>query len=137
MKIDQVLEIVAAVIVRDDQVLICQRKEDTSHPLKWEFPGGKIEDSESPHEALHRELVEELAIDVTIEDELLDYDYTYPNGLTVHLTFFLISDFVPEPINLAFADIQWVAVGELDEYDFLDGDRSIINFLQYTFPEIP
>jgi len=137
MKIDEVLEIAAGVIVRDDQVLICQRKEDTSHPMQWEFPGGKIEDGESPRDALRREMVEELAIDVNIDEELLDYEYTYSNGLTVHLTFFLISDFVPEPINLAFADIQWVAVGELDEYDFLDGDQSIINFLQYTFPESP
>ena len=53
--------VVAAIIERDGKVLIGQRRRDDSHPLKWEFPGGKIEPGESPQEALQRELEEELA----------------------------------------------------------------------------
>ncbi|MCF7803762.1 MAG: 8-oxo-dGTP diphosphatase MutT [Candidatus Marinimicrobia bacterium] len=134
MKINKPLDIAAGILMNeDDQVLICQRKEETSHPLKWEFPGGKIEDGETPREALRRELVEELAVDIKIEDELVAYDYTYPNGLTVNLTFYMITDYLPDPMNLAFADIRWVDIAELDEYDFLDGDQSVINLLKLTY----
>ena len=111
-------------------MLLCQRRENTSHPLKWEFPGGKIEDTETPREALHREMVEELALDVTIGDELISYDFTYPNGLTVDLTFYEIEDFTPQPVNLAFTDIRWVSISNLDRYDILEGDVSIVNYLQ-------
>jgi len=131
----QVQKIAAGVIFKDSKVLICQRSEEGSFPLKWEFPGGKIEPGESPREALRRELVEELAIDITIEEELLSYEYIYPGGFTVHLTFFLITDFVPEPVNLQFHDIKWVSVDSLEDYDFLEGDQSLINLLQYRSPE--
>ena len=126
--------IAAGVIWRDDKVLICQRSEGSLHPLEWEFPGGKIEPGESPRDALARELVEELALDATIEDELLAYEYIYPGGYTVHLTFFLIRKFVPEPANLQFHQIEWAPIDKLNDYDFLEGDQSIINLLQYKSP---
>jgi len=136
MKINKPLNIAAGILINDEnQVLICQRKEDTSHPLKWEFPGGKIEEGETPREALRRELVEELAVDIQIDDELVEYDYTYPNGRTVNLTFYTITDYLPEPMNLTFADIQWIDIADLDEYDFLDGDQSVINLLQFTYTD--
>ncbi|MBD3276262.1 MAG: NUDIX domain-containing protein [Candidatus Marinimicrobia bacterium] len=132
MEIIDSKDIVAAIIVRDDEVLICQRAEDTSFPLKWEFPGGKVEDGEEPREALQRELVEELAIDADIGDEILAYDFTYPNGVTVDLQFYLVKNFVPDPMNLEFNAIAWVSIEDLDAYDFLEGDRSIINYLQFS-----
>lgn len=132
MEINEPKDIVAAVIARNDQVLICQRAEDTSFPLKWEFPGGKVEDGESATEALQRELVEELAIDAEIGDEILAYDFTYPNGVTVNLQFYLVKEYVPDPMNLEFNAIAWVTIDDLDAYDFLDGDRSIINYLQFS-----
>jgi 8-oxo-dGTP diphosphatase len=132
MEINDPKDIVAAIIVRDDAVLICQRAEDTSFPLKWEFPGGKVEDGEEPREALQRELVEELAIDADIGDEILAYDFTYPNGVTVNLQFYLVNNFVPDPMNLEFNAVAWVSIEDLDAYDFLEGDRSIINYLQFS-----
>lgn len=132
MEINDPKDIVAAIIVRDDEVLICQRAEDTSFPLKWEFPGGKVEDGEEPREALQRELVEELAIDADIGDEILAYDFTYPNGVTVNLQFYLVNNFVPDPMNLEFNAVAWVSIEDLDAYDFLEGDRSIINYLQFS-----
>lgn len=132
----QVQQIAAGVVFKDSKVLICQRSEEGSFPLKWEFPGGKIEPGESPREALRRELVEELAIDITIEEELLAYEYIYPGGFTVHLTFFLVTDFVPEPVNLQFNKIDWADINSLDDYDFLEGDQSLINLLQYQSSDL-
>jgi len=132
----KVQRIAAGVVFKDSKVLICQRSEEGSFPLKWEFPGGKIEPGESSKEALRRELVEELAIDITIEEELLSYEYIYPGGFTVHLTFFLVTDFVPEPINLQFNQIDWAEIDSLDDYDFLEGDQSLINLLQYQSSEL-
>ncbi|MCU1256222.1 MAG: hydrolase, partial [Candidatus Angelobacter sp.] len=53
-------QVVAALVVRDGKILICQRTEDQAMPLKWEFPGGKVERDEDLRDALHRELEEEL-----------------------------------------------------------------------------
>ena len=58
------MEVVAGVLERDGQVLICQRKHGTRHGLRWEFPGGKMEPGETPEQALARELREELNVAV-------------------------------------------------------------------------
>jgi mutator protein MutT len=72
--------VVAALIVKDDKLLVCQRTRHQTMPLKWEFPGGKIEEGEQPRAALRRELEEELGIHATIGDELARIQHEYPNG---------------------------------------------------------
>ena len=62
--------VVAALIFQDDKILVCQRTRHQTMPLKWEFPGGKIEEGEQPRDALHRELEEELGIDAKIGPEV-------------------------------------------------------------------
>ena len=62
--------VVAALILKDDQILACQRTRHQPMPLKWEFPGGKIEEGEQPRDALRRELEEELGIEATIGNEV-------------------------------------------------------------------
>ena len=62
--------VVAALIVKDGAILVCQRTRHQPMPLKWEFPGGKIEDGEQPRDALRRELGEELGIDAKVGDEV-------------------------------------------------------------------
>ena len=68
--------VVAGVLIRDNRILICQRRADQAHALKWEFPGGKLEAGESPEQALVRELREELGIESTPIRELMRYEYT-------------------------------------------------------------
>ena len=69
--------VVAGVLERDGKILICRRRADQPHPLKWEFPGGKIEAGESPEFALMRELREELGIEATAGAELMRYEFAY------------------------------------------------------------
>src|SRR5205085_4610829 len=88
-------QVVAAIITResDDKLLICQRRKEQPLPLKWEFPGGKIEAGEEPVAALKRELEEELGIDANVGAELTSFVHTYKNGGGVELKFFRVNDF--------------------------------------------
>jgi 8-oxo-dGTP diphosphatase len=116
--------------------LICQRRHDAAFALKWEFPGGKIEDRESEADALRRELKEELAIDVRESDFVSGYTYSYEDGPTVFLRFHWVKSFQGEPQNLVFEQISWVTPGDLVNLDFLEGDRRLIMQIierQHTF----
>ena len=120
--------VAAGLLVRDESLLICQRREDQPMPLKWEFPGGKIDPGEDPRAALRRELREELAIDATIGIEVLRLEYNYPSAL-VELHFFLVTRWHGEIQNRIFRAVQWVHRAELPQYDFLEADRSLIDDL--------
>src|SRR4051795_4612172 len=90
-------QVVAGLIVQDDgpgrKILICQRTKHQSMPLKWEFPGGKIERGEQPRTALKRELEEELGIDATIGEEVERIRHQYANGSSVELRFYIVQEF--------------------------------------------
>jgi 8-oxo-dGTP diphosphatase len=121
--------VVAAVIERNQQILIGQRKRGGNHALKWEFPGGKVEPGEEPQEALERELREELAIAAKIGEELDRYDVRYADGPLTHLIFYRVTQFEGEPQNLDFEQILWESPAQLAQYDFLAGDRAFIEKL--------
>ena len=118
--------VVAAIIERAGRILIAQRRNSGHHPLKWEFPGGKVEPGETPEAALIRELHEELAITARIQSELMRYDYQYPGRSRIHLIFYRVVDFDGSPQNLDFAQIRWEQPEKLRDYDFLEGDRKFI-----------
>ena len=72
--------VVAALIVKDDLILACQRTRHQPMPLKWEFPGGKMEDGEQPRDAMRRELEEELGIVADVGVEVARIVHEYPGG---------------------------------------------------------
>lgn len=121
--------VVAAVIVKDGKLLVCQRTRHQTMPLKWEFPGGKIEEGEQPRDALHRELEEELGIDATIGDEIVRLQHRYPNGMMVELRFFIVREYRGEIENRIFRDLQWSEPKDLESYDFLEADASLVKDL--------
>lgn len=121
--------VVAGVIVRSGRVLIGQRRSTDRHPFKWEFPGGKIEDGESPADALRRELREELGIEAVIGPEVARYQHKYPNRPTFLLLFHRVESFSGEPRNLCFEQIVWELPGNLPSYDFLEGDVEFVRKL--------
>jgi 8-oxo-dGTP diphosphatase len=121
--------VVAGLILRDGKLLICQRTKHQPMPLKWEFPGGKIEEGEQPRAALHRELQEELGIQATVGNEVARLVHEYRNGGAVELRFFLIPDYTGEAENLIFEDIRWVETSELPDFDFLEADLPLVRDL--------
>jgi 8-oxo-dGTP diphosphatase len=119
--------VVAAVIERDGSVLIAQRKRTGRHPLKWEFPGGKVEPNEAPPAAVVRELEEELAIHARVDGEIMRYEFQYPGRPPILLIFYRVTEFAGEPKNLDFEQLAWVARARLADYDFLEGDAEFIS----------
>jgi 8-oxo-dGTP diphosphatase len=120
--------VVAAVIERSDRrLLIGQRRKNDSSPLKWEFPGGKVRDGESPEVALARELQEELGVTLVKSVELGRVRHQYaetPDELEIRFFAAAIeeSDVVPQ----AFEKIAWALPKELGDYDFLAANRELI-----------
>ena len=123
------MRVVAAIIVKNKSVLICQRKAGQQYAGKWEFPGGKVEPGEELRAALERELREELGIDATIGPEITRYEYTYPGRAPIQIVFYKVGEFEGEPRNLIFEEIRWETIVNLPAYDFLDGDIDFVNNL--------
>jgi 8-oxo-dGTP diphosphatase len=119
-------QVVAGLIVREGKVLICQRTKYQPMPLKWEFPGGKIEQGEEPVSALERELEEELGIRARIGPEVATIRHYYRSGTAVELHFFMIEEFEGELENRIFRDVRWVTRAELPNYDFLEADLTLV-----------
>lgn len=121
--------VVAGLIVKDGKLLVCQRTRHQTMPLKWEFPGGKIEEKEQPRDALRRELEEELGILATIGDEVVRIQHEYPNRTMVELRFFVVREYQGEIENRIFKDIRWAVPKDLPKFDFLEADLTLVKDL--------
>ena len=117
------IEVVAALIRKDDRFLVCQRPPDKARALMWEFPGGKIEPGESGPEALVRECREELGVHIRVLGAFMDVTHAYPD-LTVHLTLYE-SELASGGVHrLEHSDIRLITPQEIDEYDFCPADQA-------------
>jgi len=121
------VQVVAAIIEREGNILIGRRKPEQSHPLQWEFPGGKVEHGETPADALARELEEELGIRGAAGPQITSYEYTYAGRDPIRLYFFRVTEFQGEPVNLIFDEMRWEPAQSLSSFDFVEGD---IEFLR-------
>jgi 8-oxo-dGTP diphosphatase len=121
------LQVVAAVIERDDRrLLIGQRRAYDTSPLKWEFPGGKVEPSETPEQALARELREELGATLVGSAQIATAEYEYPERGRVQVSFFAAKIAAGELRPSAFTQIAWVLPRELGGYDFLPANARLV-----------
>ena len=122
------IEVVAALIWKDDKFMICQRPAHKSRALLWEFVGGKVESGETKEQALIRECKEELDILLSVGDVFMDVIHEYPD-ITVHLTLFNATIAKGEPQKLEHNDIQWITSSEISNYDFCPADKVILKKL--------
>ena len=122
---------VAAGLLRDgDLVLVCQRSARGTHPLRWEFPGGKLEAGETAETCLVRELREELGVTATVGARIASVEHRYPDGPHVRVHFYAIDVHAGTIENRVFERIAWQPRGRLDELDLLDADRPLIAILR-------
>jgi 8-oxo-dGTP diphosphatase len=124
-----VKRVVAALIFKDGKILVCQRTRHQTMPLKWEFPGGKIEEGEQPRDALRRELDEELGIEASVGDEVARIRHQYKNGSSVELRFFVVKEYQGQLENKIFRDMRWAERSELPSFDFLEADFELVRDL--------
>lgn len=122
------LHVTCAIIKQDNTILICQRSAKMKLPLKWEFPGGKIEPGESKEECLIREIKEELGIDINVGRALSMVEYHYPEFAICLYPF--ECKLVDGELDLSeHAQAIWVGKAELLNYDWAAADLPIVQAL--------
>ena len=122
------IKVVAAVIVKENKILIARRKEGKHLEFKWEYPGGKVENNENEKESLKRELKEELDISVSIDDYITESFYEYDKA-KINLKAYFVKNYSGS-IKLTDHDkINWIKIDELNNYEFAPADIPINNYL--------
>jgi mutator protein MutT len=118
--------VVAAVIERDNTLLICRRPEGKNHGGLWEFPGGKIDDQESVGEAIARELSEELDVKtLSVGQEL----FSVSDELSGYLIHFIPTQISGEPMALEHSAVVWCDRNKLLDYPLAPSDRAFAEYL--------
>ncbi len=123
------VEVVAALIWKENRFLACQRPANKARGLLWEFVGGKVEPGETKQQALIRECREELDVAVEVGEVFLQLQHEYPD-LTVSLTLFHAKIISGTPQKLEHHDIRWITTAEIDQYDFCPADEEILKKLK-------
>ena len=119
------VQVVAALIRKDNKFMIFQRPETKTRAYQWEFVGGKVESGETLEEALVRECREEIGVTVRVGEVFAEVDHEYPD-ITVHLTLFNATIAEGEPQKLEHNDIQWITPSEIQNYEFCPADEEIL-----------
>ena len=121
-------QVVAAIIKKNNHYLIAKRNRDKYMGLMWEFPGGKVEGSETFEEALSREILEELNVSITIHNKIAEEKYK-DDEIDIVLHYFVCTLNQGELILSEHEAIEWVAKEDFDQYDFVAGDGNITSLL--------
>ena len=126
------IEVVAAMIQVEDMILVVQRKENEKSykSLKWEFPGGKVEEGERPEDAVIREVKEELQLDINPVAPVGRVVYEYPDS-TVDLTLFHCALIDGLPILKEHNDLSWTDKSLLYTFDWSAADRELLQLLDW------
>jgi 8-oxo-dGTP diphosphatase len=126
------LVVAAALYDRDGRVLIAQRPVGKALAGRWEFPGGKVAGGESEREALERELLEELGVEVTAARPLMRLLHAYADR-DIELSLWIVERFSGAPRGLDGQQLKWVPPVELPAHNILEADRPFIEALR-TLP---
>lgn len=124
-------KIIGVAVIWDDtgKILIDRRLPQGAMGGLWEFPGGKVEPSETVEDCIKREVKEELGIDIEVGDCLITIDHTYTHlrvTLTVHHCRYVAG--IPQPIECA--EVRWVGLDELETFEFPEANTQIIAALK-------
>jgi 8-oxo-dGTP diphosphatase len=122
---------VAAGILIDieGRVLITDRSRASAMQEFWEFPGGKLASGESAEEALRRELVEELGIEITSCDHFHRLEHDYPE-MRVAIEFFLVRTWQGAPSGIEGQELRWLRLSEISPEMLLPADAPVLELLQ-------
>jgi 8-oxo-dGTP diphosphatase len=120
-----IIRVTAAILARDNRVLIARRRPGSHQANRWEFPGGKIEPGEGPPECLRRELREEFDIEVTVGEYLGSHRHRYDFGV-IELMAYRVQWQGRHMILRDHVAVRWAAADELSDYDFAPADAPFV-----------
>lgn len=120
------IDVVAAVINRDNRYLVCQRPHHKKHGGLWEFPGGKCEGQESFAETISRELFEEIRVNVVGVGRVLFSAIDPEGAFTINFQEVVISG---DPVALEHSDLRWLSIEEMDSIELAPTDLLFTRFL--------
>lgn len=126
------IHVVGAVIIDGEKILCAQRGTEKALPGLWEFPGGKIEQGESPQAALQREIQEEMHCEIKIGEQVEHTIHEYDFGI-VHLTTFYCTLLQGTPVLTEHMAIEWLKPTELKELEWAPADIPAIEKIARTF----
>lgn len=126
----KIIKVVAAILQKEDKILIARKKEGKPLAGYFEFPGGKIEKGETPEESLIRELMEEMNIKIAIKEYVGESIYDYGNGKVISLLGYK-SEIIDGEIKLSDHDrYEWVTLEEINNYKIAPADIPLIEKLK-------
>jgi 8-oxo-dGTP diphosphatase len=128
MGANQTIRVVAGVIGRDGSYLITQRRPGAVLPLLWEFPGGRVEPTESDSQALLREVRHRLGVEISVGQLISFVSHPYER-YTVDLYLYECTLAAGEPAALAVNDFRWVTSSQFEQYPFTPADEASMNKL--------
>jgi|TARA_B110000467_G_scaffold161474_1_gene182649 8-oxo-dGTP diphosphatase len=124
------IEVAAGILIdKNKRILLAQRSHLKIFPLQWEFPGGKLEKSESIESALIRELKEELNIEIRETEFLMELKHDY-DAFRVKIHFYLVRSWSGLAIGNESQLIQWYSIDQLSDVDLLAADTPVIKVLK-------
>ena len=121
-------EVSCAVIMDGDRVLLTLRGEHMRHPLKWEFPGGKLLPGETPEGCIIREIREELGVKISVTQLLPSVRHRY-SDLDLKLIPFVCTIREGDIVLTEHRHSHWVHRSELDQMDLLDADMKVVELI--------
>ena len=122
------IKVVAAVIEKDGRFLICKRGPGGNCAGLWEFPGGKIEQGETPFEAIKREISEELCAEIEPEEIFCEYPFSYPDKEIYF--YFIKAKLLSEKIEPTFhSEMKWILPSETESFEFCPADVPVVKKL--------
>lgn len=126
------IHVVGAVITNGNMILCAQRGLEKSLPGLWEFPGGKIEETETPQVALQREIQEEMQCQIEIGEQVEHTIHEYDFGI-VHLTTFYCQLVEGTPVLTEHIAFRWLEAHELEQLEWAPADIPTIQKLKRTY----
>ena len=123
------LQVTAGIIKQNEKILIGRRKPGKHLAGFWEFPGGKLEENETPEDCLRREILEELGINIKVLSHFMDSIFHYPEKSICLMAYYC--EFIEGEIILTDHDkAEWIALNEFGKYEFAPADKPIVAALK-------
>ena len=133
VKSPNIIRVTAAILEKDGKILIAKRKTgDKLFAGLWEFPGGKVEEDESPEECMARELKEELDIEVEVGELITSNKHRFPNGI-IELLAYRVQHICGNFVLNDHDEIKWITIDEISKFDFPPANTPIINYLKNSY----